>query len=168
MNYEDVWITCKDKVKIHAWFVKANAAPKMCRTLIFFHGNAGNIGARNPNIELLVKRLNTNVLIIDYRGYGKSEGAPSEDGLKLDADATLEYALNCEDINSERIFLFGRSLGGAVAIQLAMAKSNSLKGLVVENTFTSIAELVDTIMPMVAPFKVFIQRVFYPSIDRIG
>lgn len=143
MDYEDVTITTKDKVKVHAWFVKANASPKFCRTIIFFHGNAGNIGSRLPNIEILVKRLNCNVLIIDYRGYGNSGGNPSEEGLKLDAEATLEYALNREDINNNRIFVFGRSLGGAVACELAMNKGNSLKGVILENSFTSIADMVD-------------------------
>ena len=92
IQYEDCEIVTKDKVKLHAWFVKANANPKLCRTLIFFHGNAGNVGSRLPNIDVLVKRLNTNVLILAYRGYGNSEGKPSEEGLKLDAEATLEYA----------------------------------------------------------------------------
>lgn len=78
-----------------------------------------------------------------YRGYGDSEGTPSEDGLKLDADATLEYAQNHKDIDNDRIFVFGRSLGGAVAIQLAMVQSNAIKGLIVENTFTSIGDMVD-------------------------
>ena len=115
MDYENVHIITKDNVKLHAWFVKANPSPRMCRTLIFFHGNAGNIGSRLPNIEILVKRLYTNVLILAYRGYGNSEGTPSEEGLKLDAEATLEYALENENINNDRIFVFGRSLGGAVA-----------------------------------------------------
>ena len=83
------------------------------------------------------------MLILAYRGYGDSEGIPSEDGLKLDADATLEYAQNHDDIDNDRIFIFGRSLGGAVAIQLAMVQSNAIKGLIVENTFTSIADMVD-------------------------
>ena len=157
MAFEDCQIVTKDKVKLHAWFVKANATnPKMCRTLIFFHENAGNVGSRLPNIEILVKELNTNVLILAYRGYGDSEGTPSEDGLKLDAEATLEYAQNRDDIDNDRIFVFGRSLGGAVAIQLAAAKSNSIKGLIVENTFTSIADMVDALMPMVARFKTWI------------
>ena len=117
MAFEDCEIITKDKVKLHAWFVKANANyPKLCRTLIFFHGNAGNVGSRLPNIELLVKELNTNVLILAFRGYGDSEGTPSEEGLKLDAEATLEFALNRNDIDKDRIFVFGRSLGGAVAI----------------------------------------------------
>jgi len=92
MEYEDVTIVTKDKVKLSAWFVKANPTSKLCRTLIYFHGNAGNIGSRLPIIEILVKKLNTNVLILAYRGYGHSEGTPSEDGLRLDAEATLEYA----------------------------------------------------------------------------
>jgi len=72
MDYENCEIVTKDKVKLHAWFVKANPSPKLCRTLIFFHGNAGNVGSRLPNIEVLVKSLNTNVLILAYRGYGNS------------------------------------------------------------------------------------------------
>lgn len=125
MQYENVNIMTKDKVKLHAWFVKANpTSPKLSRTVIFFHENAGNIGTRIPNIELFVKRMNTNVLIVAYRGYSYSEGTPSEEGLKLDAEATLEHVLGRDDINSERVFVFGRSLGGAVAVQLAESHSN--------------------------------------------
>jgi len=169
MTYEDVSIVTKDKVKLSAWFVKANPNSTLCRTLIYFHGNAGNIGSRLPIIEILVKKLNTNVLILAYRGYGHSEGTPSELGLQLDAEATLEYALSRDDIiNKDRIFVHGSSLGGAVAVQLAMNKGNSIKGVCLENTFTSIGDMVDTLMPMVAFFKHLIQKVFYPTIDRIG
>jgi pimeloyl-ACP methyl ester carboxylesterase len=157
MQYEDVYITTRDKVKIHAWLVKAGAAYNLSRTIIFFHGNAGNIGARNPNIEQMVKRLYSNVLMVDYRGYGNSEGTPTEDGLRLDAEASLEYLLNRDDIDKERIYVFGRSLGGAVGAELAAGKyGSSLKGLILENTFTSISELVDKLMPMVAIFKTLI------------
>jgi len=168
MEYEEVKIETKDKLKLQAWFVKANPNPKVCRTMIFFHENAGNIGTRIPNIEILVKRLNTNVLILAYRGYSRSEGTPSEEGLALDAEATLEYVLNRDDIDKERLFVFGRSLGGAIATQLAMKHSNRFRGMIVENTFTSIADMVDQIMPHVAPFKMFIQRIFYPTVDRIN
>ena len=96
-------------------FMKNNDAATK-KLLIYFHGNAGNIGSRLPNIQLIVKKCNTNVLILAYRGYGDSEGTPSEEGLKLDADATLEYAQSRDDIDNDRIFVFGRSLGGAVAI----------------------------------------------------
>ena len=115
MEYEDCKIITKDNVKLHAWFVKASANPKNCRTMIFFHGNAGNVGSRLPNISVIIREMNCNVLILAYRGYGNSEGTPSELGLKLDAEATLEYAIKREDIDPKRIFVFGRSLGGAVA-----------------------------------------------------
>lgn len=168
MKYRDVEIVTKDKVKLHAWFVKANGEdPRSCRTLIFFHGNAGNIGSRLPNIEILVKRTNTNVLILAYRGYGDSEGSPSEEGLGLDAEATLEYALNDDEINNDRIFVFGRSLGAAVGARLASEKSKHLQGIILENGFCSIADMVDHLMPMVAKFKFLIQRIFYPTVDYI-
>ena len=99
--------------------------------MIYFHENAGNIGQRLPNIDIIVKKCSANVLILAYRGYGDSEGTPSEDGLKMDADATLEFARSHDEIDNERIFVFGSSLGGAVAIQLAMVQSNAIKGLIV-------------------------------------
>jgi pimeloyl-ACP methyl ester carboxylesterase len=124
MAYEDVYIETRDKIKIHGWWIKANTNPKLCRTLIFFHENAGNIGTRMPNLEILVKKLNCNVFIVAYRGYSYSEGTPTEEGLALDAEATLEHVLGRDDVDSERVFVFGRSLGGAVAIQLAEKHSN--------------------------------------------
>ena len=166
--YENIYIMTRDKIKLHAWWVKANSNPKLCRTLIFFHENAGNIGTRIPNIDILVKRLNCNVFIVAYRGYSYSEGTPSEDGLKLDAEATLEHVCGRDDLDTDRVYIFGRSLGGAVAIQLAENHSNKMKGVIIENTFTSIGDMVDHLMPLVAIFRKFIQRIFWPSIDRIG
>ena len=115
LKYEDVWITTRDKIKIHGWLVKTTSNSSLSRTIIFFHGNAGNIGARLPNIDLLVKRLQSNVLIIDSRGYGNSEGTPNEAGLELDAEATLEFIKERSDIDQDKLYVFGRSLGGAVA-----------------------------------------------------
>ena len=120
LNFENVWITTKDDVKIHGWFVKVNASDYTnYRTIIFFHGNAGNIGLRMPNIRLLVEKLQCNVFIVDYRGFGESNGRPNEAGVKLDAEACLEWAINRKDIDSSNIYIFGRSLGGAVGIELA-------------------------------------------------
>jgi hypothetical protein len=108
-------------------------------------------------------------LILAYRGYGHSEGKPSENGLKLDADAALIYLLTeREDVDNERIFVFGRSLGGAIATQLAISKPESVKGIIVENTFTSLSDMVDALLPFLTPFKFLIQRIFYPTVDRIG
>jgi len=156
LEYEDVNIMTKDKVKLHGWWIKGSKNPKSLRTVIFFHENAGNIGTRIPNLEILVKNLHCNVFIVAYRGYSYSEGTPDEAGLELDADATLEHVTSREDVDTDRVFVFGRSLGGAVSIQLAEKKSNQIKGVIIENSFTSIGEMVDHLMPMVAPFKRFI------------
>lgn len=156
LSYDDVYITTKDNVKLHAWFIRAGSKPYYFRTLIFFHGNAGNIGSRLPNLNLLINSLSVNILIVAYRGYGHSEGTPSEQGLKLDADATLEYLLDRKDVNSDRIFVFGRSLGGAVAAQLALSKPNHVKGIILENTFTSLSDMVDALLPFLKPFKFLI------------
>ena len=167
LEFEDCWIMTKDKVKLHAWFIKARGDYKNCRTLIYFHGNAGNVGARLPNLEILVKQLDLNVLILAYRGYGDSEGSPSENGFRLDAEATLDYVLNRDDINKDKIIVFGISLGGAVAIQLCAHHGDKISGLILENTFTSIADMVDHMLPYIAWAKKLIQRLFYPSDERI-
>lgn len=168
MDFENCEIFTRDKVKLHAWFVKANPNPRLCRTMIIFHGNAGNIGSRLPNIEVLVKQLKINVLILAYRGYGNSEGKPTEEGLYLDAQATLEFALSHEQIDHSRVFVFGRSLGGAVAANLAFHHQNRIRGLILENTFTSIPCMVDHIFPYVAYLKWIVLRLYYPTKDLIG
>ncbi|CAF4695797.1 unnamed protein product, partial [Rotaria sp. Silwood2] len=98
------------------------------------------------NANLLYRTCNINILLFDYRGYGKSTGAPSEAGLYTDALAVYNYVRKRNDINQQKIFLFGRSLGGAVALHLAshLAQTNatpSLYGIIVENTFTSIPDM---------------------------
>ena len=88
----------------------------MHETIIYFHENAGNIGQRLFNIEMFHFELEVNVLIVGYRGYGHSQGTPTEAGLELDAEAIFQFALEHKDINNEKLFIFGRSLGGAVGI----------------------------------------------------
>ena len=115
MLYDDAIITTKDGLQIVGWFIKQKN-PLQHETIIFFHENAGNIGNRLACIEALYFELEVNVLIVGYRGYGHSQGSPSESGLELDAEAIFKYALDNKDINNQKIFLFGKSLGGAVAI----------------------------------------------------
>jgi len=152
----DVWVTTSDNVKLHSWLFRAPLKHKEQPTLIYFHGNAGNISHRLPNIKDLVGSLNFNVLIVSYRGYGYSEGAPSEPGLKIDADAVLKYVhANATDLelDSGKVFGFGRSLGGAVACHMAFTSPQLLRGIILENTFTSIADMIDVVIPIFRPFK---------------
>ncbi len=132
MEYEDVWLETEDGEEIHGWFVKAEQ-PR--GTLLFFHGNAGNIADRLSSIEQFIE-LNMNVLIIDYRGYGQSSGTPHEDGLYKDARAAWNYLTQEREIPFFDIVIFGRSLGGAVAARLAYEERAA--GLILESTFTSL------------------------------
>jgi hypothetical protein len=98
-----------------------------------------------------------NVLMVSYRGYGNSEGRPSESGLKLDARAALMYAQDRADVlDTKRIFIFGRSIGGAVAIATAAAaKPREVAGIVIENSFTSIDDMIDVVLPPLKLVKCF-------------
>lgn len=97
------------------WFVKQKN-PSAHETIIYFHENAGNIGNRLYAIEVMYFELEVNVLIVGYRGYGHSQGTPSEEGLEIDAEAVFKYASENKDINKQKLFIIGKSLGGAVAI----------------------------------------------------
>jgi abhydrolase domain-containing protein 13 len=117
----------------------------------------------------MYNKLQANVLLVEYRGYGDSDDAtPSEKGLRLDAEGALQFITGHSEIDRNRVFLFGRSLGGAVAFHLGQyAERNSipLAGIMVENTFLSISRMVDHLMPMVAPFKALILRIGWNSYE---
>ena len=110
--YEEVTLTTEDGLKLHAWFVPASA-PR--GTVLFCHGNAGNISHRIYFIRFL-NELGLSVLIFDYRGFGRSEGKPSEAGTYADALAAWRHLVRDRGIGEERLLLFGRSIGAAVAI----------------------------------------------------
>ncbi|MFL6229240.1 MAG: alpha/beta hydrolase, partial [Pyrinomonadaceae bacterium] len=111
----------------------------------------GNVTHRRDIIDLLVG-LPVNVLIIDYRGYGKSEGVPSEEGLYEDARAAWDYLTNARGVRADRIVIYGESLGGAVAVDLASKVKPC--GLVVQSSFTSIADMAAELMPLVPHFVI--------------
>mmetsp|Transcript_21316 Transcript_21316/g.53771 ORF Transcript_21316/g.53771 Transcript_21316/m.53771 type:complete len:326 (-) Transcript_21316:427-1404(-) len=151
--WEEVFITTSDQVKIQLWVFRKKSS-KNHPTVIFFTGNAGNISYRLDNIRGLFAFVGVNVVIVSYRGYGKSEGTPSEQGLNLDAQAALDFVLAHPEFSSESIFLFGRSLGGAVAVHLAVNNQSKIRGLIVENTFTSIANMIEVVFPYLRIVKV--------------
>ena len=159
---------CSDGVTIHAWLIlQPQPATSTLPTLVFFHGNAGNIGLRLPNAVQMYQHLKCNILMVEYRGYGDSDTvAPNELGLKLDSEAALRFVHDHALLDSSQIFLFGRSLGGAVAFHLAHyaeLHSIDLAGIIVENTFLSISLMVDHLMPLVAPFKSLVLRIGWNS-----
>ncbi len=132
---EEVWLETADGVRVHGIHA---AAPAASADLLFFHGNAGNLYDRLDNVSQLVE-LGFNVLIIDYRGYGKSGGTPSEEGLYRDGMAALQYLGERESFDPARLVLFGRSLGATVAIELGMRER--VGAVIVESAFTSVQDM---------------------------
>jgi pimeloyl-ACP methyl ester carboxylesterase len=125
------------------------------------------MGFRLPNLYEMYNRLKCNIFAVHYRGYGASEGEPSEQGLQLDAEAVFEYVSNMKEVDSDLIILFGRSLGGAVAIYLASKYPNEIAGTIVENTFTCISDMVDRLFPFLKPLKKYLLRIDWPSHKRV-
>ncbi|MEA1053885.1 alpha/beta hydrolase, partial [Lamprobacter modestohalophilus] len=119
LDYEELELTTEDGIKLHGWLVRPPRARTTApRTLLFFHGNAGNLSHRGDSIRIFTD-LGLEVLIIDYRGYGRSQGSPTEQGLYRDATAAWQWLTQVRGIPPEEIVFFGRSLGGAVAAWLA-------------------------------------------------
>ncbi len=131
LRYEDVTLTTADGLRLHAWYVPAENARA---TLLFCHGNGGNLSWRVDSLRIF-HDLGLSAFIFDYRGYGQSEGAPSAEGLDLDARAAWEWLLREKGVPPDRIVLFGRSLGGAVA--LSLTRSVRPRALILESTFAS-------------------------------
>lgn len=152
IDYEDVYYTTTDGVSINAWFVPAaDDSP----VLVWCHGNAGNISHRIENILLLL-RWGVSIFIFDYRGYGKSGGEITEEGLYLDAVGAYKYLKDEKGIETSRIVPFGRSMGGPVAVDLATREN--FPSLVLESTFTNLTDAVRTIYPEMGMDKLLSMR----------
>lgn len=137
LAFEDVSLLTQDGVRLHGWYVRAPAASPAPATVLFFHGNAGNISHRLERLQLL-HELGLGVLMIDYRGYGRSEGHPTEAGSYRDARAAWSYLTDSLNIPAQQIIIFGHSLGGAVAAHLGARQR--ARALVVEASFISVPE----------------------------
>ena len=138
----DVGLTTADQVRIHAWWF---ANPHAELATLFLHGNAGNVTHRIDH-ALAIVQAGSSVLVLDYRGYGKSSGVPSECGVFRDADAAYGW-LTASGVRGERIILHGESLGSAVAVELATRRSCA--ALVLESPFTSLADMANTVVPFI-------------------
>lgn len=146
LSYENVNLRTVEDEKVSAWYLPH---PEAVKTILFFHGNGGNISHRGDSIYIFHK-LKLNVLIVDYVGYGDSDGSPSEIGLYQSADAAWQYLVKVKKINQDSIIIFGRSLGGAVATDLASRVKAG--GLILESSFSSVRDILNIIMPILSPF----------------
>ena len=159
LSFENVTIPAGDNVQLHGWYIHATDARGV---VLFFHGNAGNISHRLDSIAIF-NRLGLDVLIIDYRGYGQSTGKPSEKGVYADAEAAWDHLVSHRDIDPSLVIVFGRSLGGAVAAQLASRHAPG--GLILESVFTSGADMAAKLYPFL-PAR-WVTRLEFPVIERI-
>lgn len=144
LAYEDVLLSTEDGLHLHGWYIPHQAAKQ---TLLFFHGNAGNISHRGDSVKIF-HQLGLNVFIFDYRGYGKSEGKADENGLYKDARAAWDYLHKNREHNQKDIILFGRSLGGVVAAELATEVQPG--GLILESTFSSARDVANAVFPVLS------------------
>ncbi|ONK66152.1 uncharacterized protein A4U43_C06F4670 [Asparagus officinalis] len=151
IDYEDVWLRSADGVRLHAWFIKLSPHCKG-PTILFFQENAGNIAHRLEFVRIMLQRLHCNVFLLSYRGYGASDGRPSEHGITKDAQAALDHLAQRNDIDTSKIVIFGRSLGGAVGSVLAKNNPDKVSAVILENTFTSILDMAGILLPFLKWF----------------
>ncbi len=145
---EDVWLDASDGVRIHGWMIPSRQPGQ--HVTLYLHGNAGNLTHRVDHIQAL-REIGTALLIIDYRGYGKSEGKPTEDGCYRDAEAAYEYLLQ-HGYSAARIILYGESLGTAMATELASRRPCG--GVILEAPFPSAKAVAATVLPVLGPLVV--------------
>ncbi|EGR28358.1 hypothetical protein IMG5_177050 [Ichthyophthirius multifiliis] len=168
LNYEDVQIKTLDQITLRGWLIKqenSNEKP----TVVFFHENAGNIGHRLYYLKNYFENVKVNILIIAYRGYSNSDEVQqiNEQGLQIDSKAIIQYAFKCPQIDKNKIFLHGRSLGAAALCYGVLNTNKQPKGIILENTFTSIDDMVEIIAKPLAQFSKFILKNNWKTIDII-
>jgi fermentation-respiration switch protein FrsA (DUF1100 family) len=145
LGVQDVWLRAEDGTKIHGWWVRSEGSRL---ATLFLHGNAGNIGYRGNHIHEIVA-AGSDLLIIDYRGFGRSQGRPSESGLAMDADAGYPYVA----AQGKPVVIHGESIGSAVAVDLATRRHAA--GLILEAPFTSLKAEASHVLRAIGPLLVW-------------
>ena len=160
LQYEELTLRTRDRVDISAWYIPAEHPRGF---ILFCHGNAGNISDGLTSIRLF-HELGLGVVSFDYRGYGKSAGSPDEEGTYRDAEAAWDYLVKTLHVSPKKVILFGRSLGSAVAAELALRKE--VGALIMESGFTSVPDLGSQFFPHLPLW--LISKYHYTSIDKVG
>ncbi|MFC2091666.1 alpha/beta hydrolase [Elusimicrobiota bacterium] len=159
LEYEHVELTTSDGLKLSGWYIPCSNG---LYTILFCHGNAGNISHRMEYVNFFYN-LGYSTFIFDYRGYGSSQGKPSEDGLYTDGETALAYLTVQRNIPLNKIILFGRSLGSCIAARLGA--DNQVKHLILESAFSSIRDLAKDHYPFFP--SGFLLRSLYPTADYL-
>lgn len=164
LPFEEVQIPVADGIKLHAYIMLQDPkSPDYTgKTVLMLGPNAGNIGHTLPIAELFYNKMKYNVVTYSYRGYGLSTGEPSEAGIKLDSQYLLRFLKDHPVIKETSLILYGRSLGGAVAIHFATLPESRgfLKGIILENTFLTIPKLIPSVIPIFRPLSFLVTQVW--------
>jgi fermentation-respiration switch protein FrsA (DUF1100 family) len=160
LKYEDVYFEAPDGTELFGWYC---VAEKPRAVVLYLHGNGGNITYTWPDLRLISERLQATVFAFDYRGYGRSKGTPSERGLLMDARAARRWLADRASVAEQEIILYGRSLGGGVAVELAA--SDGAKALILESTFTSLPAVANDALPLWPGLLMFNR---YNSLSKIA
>ncbi len=160
LDYEEVMLHTADGIKLHGWWVPARQARG---AVLLMHGNAGNISHRIGYLTMF-SRLGYSVLVFDYRGYGKSDGHPDEEGTYRDAEAAWQHVTAARNVPARDIVMVGESLGGGIATWLAL--KHPPRALVLASTFTSVPDLGAQIYPWLPVH--WLARIRYENLARIG
>lgn len=160
LDFESISFESADGVTLSGWFIPSES-PK--GVILFCHGNAGNISHRLESIQIF-HRLGVDVFIFDYRGYGRSEGRPTEQGTYKDAEAAWQYLVEERKVHPSEVIIFGRSLGGAVASWLAQQRRPG--ALILESTFSSLPDIAARLYPYL-PVRLLL-RFEYNTAQHLG
>ncbi|KAL9538508.1 hypothetical protein MBANPS3_010877 [Mucor bainieri] len=161
---KEVILVTKDGYKIRSYVMiqRGEEVAIQSPTVVCFHAHTGNMGHRLPIAQVFYKKLGYNVVMLSYRGYGLSEGRPTEKGLKIDAQTMLEYIKQHPILKHTKLIAYGQSLGGSVAISLVSRNEDKFDALIIENTFLSVKTHTPTFM------KAFASATYIPSIETFG
>lgn len=164
LPHEVLDLRASDGTRLSGWYLPAPGSEGERRVVLYCHGNAGNVSGRLDRAIAFHRHLRVDVMLFDYRGYGESEGRPSEEGTYRDARAAYTFLRKSKGFPPERIVLFGESLGAGVAVQLATEVATA--ALVLESPFTSIPDMAREVYPWV-PFAQWV-RTRYDNIEKIA
>jgi pimeloyl-ACP methyl ester carboxylesterase len=159
LAYDDLRLATPDGELLHAWYIPAHAAHG---TVLYLHGNGGNISSILPDV-LVLHELGLNLLLLDYRGYGESSGSPSEQGMYTDVQTAWDYLTATRGIAATQIVIVGYSMGGGVAAWLA--ERTAPAGLILINTFTSMKDRGSELYPYLPVRQ--LMRYHYPILERL-
>ncbi|KAF3154091.1 hypothetical protein TWF569_000927 [Orbilia oligospora] len=163
-NWNHIDLKTPDGETLRSFFLRGQGIQRKAVTILMLHGNAGNVGHRIPIGKVFAEQMGCNVVMLGYRGYGLSTGKPDEKGLKIDAETALDWIFKNDETKGTKVVIYGQSLGGALGIATAAKHQDRLSGLILENTFTSMRDVIPNVFPP-AKYVTRLCHQVWPSVE---